>query len=172
MPQKTKHALPPPLPLHYPFEAAWDQMLEVIRQADLKLLRKNRGQGFILTEFREYISGPLTENHLAKIGNKPKLIDEDWVLVKYQYEIRIELVEPSRTLVTMDANIQALKRNFLGSETWDKVSSNGRLEEDLLTTFGQALLGPDFSLEKGREPTYRPNSEKVPRGVGPERSPL
>ena len=171
--------VPPPLRIYIPFEAAWDGMVETLEKNEFELLRQNRGQGFILSSLREHSSGLLTESQISKIGEKPKLIDGDWVRVRYQYEIRVELIADRETVVTVDANIQALKREYLGKETWIEIQTIGKLEETLLTQFGQHLFGDAFSLQepnKGfweRDPTYAPGQERqgVPRIVGPERLP-
>ncbi len=170
--------VPPPLRIHIPFEAGWDGMVETLEKNEFELLRQDRGQGFILSSFREYSSGLLTESHISKIGEKPKLIDGDWVRVRYRYEILVELIADRETVVTVYANIEALKREYLGKETWIEIQTIGKLEETLLTQFGQHLFGGTFSLQKPkkgfweRDPTYAPHPyERIPRIVGPERSP-
>ena len=171
--------LPPPLRIYTPFEAAWDGMVETLENHEFELLRQNRGQGFILSSFHEYSSGLLTESKISKIGEKPKLIDGDWVSVRYQYEIRVELITDRETVITVDTNIQALQREYLGKESWIEIQTIGTLEETLLTQFGQHLFGETFSLQepkKGfweRDPTYAPGQKRqgVPRIVGPERLP-
>ena len=170
--------VPPPLRIHIPFEAAWDGMVETLEKNEFESFRQDRGQGYILSSFREYSSGLLTESHISKIGEKPKLIDGDWVRVRYQYEVFVELIASRETVVTVYTNIEALKREYLGTETWVKIPTIGKLEETLLTQFGQHLFGETFSLQepkKGfweRDPTYAPGQERgVPRIVGPERLP-
>jgi hypothetical protein len=170
--------VPPPLRIYIPFEAAWDGMVEILGTNEFELLRQDRGQGFILSSFREYSSGLLTDSHIRKIGEELKLIDGDWVSVSYQYEIRVELIADRETVVTVDANIKALKREYLGKETWIEIQSIGTLEETLLTQFGQLLFGETFSLQepkKGfweRDPINAPDpNERIPRMVGPERIP-
>jgi hypothetical protein len=166
--------VPPPLRIHVPFEKAWDAMHDAFQARDLRLLSENRGQGFMLSEFTEYTSGPLTENYLAKIGEKPKLADAYWIRAEYQYDIRIELIEAKETVVTVDAKIKALKRDFLGKETWVPIPSNGQREESLLTEFGRLLFGETFQLDKPkkgmweREPAYVPDMSK---GGGPSNHP-
>ncbi|MGH9339947.1 MAG: hypothetical protein ACRD1R_10270 [Acidobacteriota bacterium] len=168
--------IPPPLRVYIPFEAAWEGMIGELEKRKLELIEEDRGQGRIFTEFREYISGPLTERHLAKVGRPTELTSGDWLRVKYQYDIRIELVESKETLVTVYTNIKALKREFLAAEEWVDIPSNGNLEEGLLTDFGQSLFGQNFRLEeprKGfwkRDPKYVPNpDDRIPRVIGPER---
>ncbi len=170
--------VPPPLRIYIPFAAAWDGMVETLEKNEFELLRQDRGQGFILSSFRESSSGLLTESDISKIAEKPKLIDGDWVSVRYQYEIRVELISDRETVVTVDSNIQALQREYLGKETWIEIQSIGKLEETLLTQFGQHLFGETFSLQepkKGfweRDPAYAPDPyERIPRIVGPERVP-
>jgi len=176
--QARAQLVPPPLRIYVPFEAAWDGMVEILEKNDFEFLRQNRGQGFILSSFREYSSGLLTESHISKIGEKPKLIDGDWVRVQYQYEILVELIADRETVVTVDANIQALQREYLGKETWVEIQTIGKLEETLLTQFGQLLFGQTFSLQEPkkafweRDPTYAPDPyERIPRIIGPERVP-
>ena len=90
---------PPPLRIYIPFEAAWDSMIETLGKNEFELLRQDRGQGFLLSSFREYASGLLTDSHIRKIGEEPKLIEGDWVRVRYQYEIRVALIPQGQEIV-------------------------------------------------------------------------
>jgi hypothetical protein len=168
--------IPPPMRLYIPFEAAWNGMLEVLEKNDFEILQQDRAQGSMVSSFREYSSGLLTESHISKIGEQLKLIDGDWLSVRYQYEVYIELIGDRETLLTVYANIEALQREYLGTETWVKIQTIGNLEARLLTQFGQSLFGQNFSLQepkKGfwdRDPTYLPDpAERIPRTTGPER---
>ncbi|GAB4118394.1 MAG: hypothetical protein Kow001_18200 [Acidobacteriota bacterium] len=167
---------PPPLRIHVPFESAWNAMQEVLVETGEEVLSADRAQGRILTRFREYMSGPLTAGHLAKVGQQVQLSDADWIRAECQYEILIELVETKLTLVTVYANIRGLKRDFFGKESWVDIASNGNREEYLLTQFGRRLFGQTFKLDeprKGfweRDPQYVPDEERrIPRIAGPER---
>ncbi|MBI4446277.1 MAG: hypothetical protein HY645_10255 [Acidobacteria bacterium] len=172
-------AVPPPLRIHVPFEAAWTRILELLRdQRKLPLATVDRANGKIITRFFDYNSGPLTGSHIAKIGHKPELIEAEWVRVQYQVEILLEIVQANELLLTVDANVRALKRPFIGEETWVDIPSNGQLEEELLTEFGRMVFGQNFSLKepkKGfwqREPAYVPEMQERRRPVvGPERVP-
>jgi hypothetical protein len=168
----------PPLRLNLPFEAAWNGILLTLQENEFELLTENRGKGSILSSFREYSSGPLTASHIDKIGETPKLVDGEWVSVKYQYEILVELIAERETVLTVYANIEALKREFLGTEEWITIETFGKLEAQLLTQFGKTLFGQAFDLpepKKGyrdRDPVYVPNPvERIPPVVGPERIP-
>lgn len=168
--------LPPPLRVYIPYEAAWEGMLEVLGEEKWKILYQDRGKGTIVTQYREYSSGPLTENHIAKIGERPKLLDATWQEVEYQYEVVTELIEARETLITVNANIRALKRDFFGQTSWVDIPTNGQREEWLLTQFGQHLFGASFELDKPkkgfweRSPKYVPNPlERMPKVAGPER---
>jgi hypothetical protein len=104
------------------------------------------------------------------------LSDAEWVRVRYRFTIEVLLVKPRETLVVVDAEVRALKRDFLGAETWVTIESNGRLEEDLLEEFGKNLFGQGFQLsapKKGfweREPKYVPDGEeRIPRVAVPDR---
>ena len=141
----------PPLRVHIPFEAAWEGMLRVLKDRGWNLTRKNRGKGEIHTAAREYISGPLTKAHMDKIGERPRLSGAQWKRVHYGYEISVQLVSGVETLMTVDANISALKRGYLGEENWVRIPSTGRLEKNLLTQFGQFLFGQNFSLNKSKK---------------------
>lgn len=179
--QNTRRYVPPPLKVQVPFEAAWDTMLETLELKEFTINHQDRARGILLTEFVEYISGPLTGGHLSKIGEKPKLIDGDWVRVRYQYEIMVELLRERDTWVSVYANIQALKRDFGGKEAWTEIQTNGNLEARLLVDFGRSLFGQSFNLEipkegfwkrEPRDPGQRPGSEnRTPRSVGPELRP-
>ncbi|MFB3902286.1 MAG: hypothetical protein ACE15E_02440 [Acidobacteriota bacterium] len=168
--------LPDPLRLSVPFQPAWDAMLEVLKARRLEVEQADRARGTMVTVYREYSSGPMTDSHISKIGVKPKLIDAEWVKVQYRFEIEVQVIEARLTVVTADAKIQALKRDFLGTQTWVDIPTNGELETDLLTGFGKQLFGERFELAKRRkgfwerEPRYVPDSEQtVPKVVGPER---
>ena len=168
--------IPLPLRLSIPFEAAWNGMLEILEKNDFEILQQDRAQGSIVSSFHEYSSGLLTESHISKIGEQPKLIDGDWLSVRYQYEISLELISEREALLTVYANIEALQREYLGTETWVKIQTIGNLEERLLTQFGQSLFGQNFSLQEPkigfweRDPTYLPDpEERIPKTTGPER---
>jgi len=170
--------IPPPLRMDIPFEAAWNGILLTLMDHEFEILRQDRGQGSILTSFREYSSGPLTESHINKIGETPKLVDGEWVRVQYRYEVLVELISERETVLTVYSNIEALKREFLGTEDWVKIETTGKLETELLTQFGKSLFGEAFSLlapQKGywdKDPVYLPNpAERIPGVVGPERLP-
>ena len=170
--------IPPPLRMDIPFEAAWNGILLTLMDHEFEILRQDRGQGSILTSFREYSSGPLTESHINKIGETPKLVDGEWVRVQYRYEVLVELISERETVLTVYSNIEALNREFLGTEDWVKIETTGKLETELLTQFGKSLFGEAFSLlapQKGywdKDPVYLPNpAERIPGVVGPERLP-
>ena len=97
--------------------------------------------------------------------------------VNYQYEILIEFIQEKETVITVDANIEALERNFLGNEKRVSIPSNGSLEEKLLINFGQSLFGQNFNLQKPkkgyweRDPVYLPlPTNQFPSIAGPERT--
>ena len=159
-----------------PFESAWEGMLETLETEEMETVSVNRTEGLIWTEVREYASGVLTEGHISKIGERPKLIDGQWLKVQYQYEIHLQLISSSETIVTVYAKIQALQREFLGKEYWVSIASNGNLEDRLLTQFGRLLFGQHFELERpkkgfwNRDPSYIPDPlGGRPDVVGPER---
>ena len=148
--KQEKHFVPP-LRVDIPFEAAWEGMLRVLKEEGWTVTRKARAKGEIRTGSREYISGPLTDDHMDKIGQRPRLSGAQWQRVDYHYEVSIQLVSGKETLITLDSNIKALKRSFLGEEGWVAIPSNGRLEKGLLTRFGQFLFGQSFSLTESKK---------------------
>lgn len=150
-PVEAQKRFEPPLRLGVPFPAAWKAMLNVLDNQDWKLVKKDRGRGEILTGYREYMSGPLTAQHLDKIGVRPRVADGAWVRIRYRYDLSVSLIRERETSVTVDSDIQALKRDFLGREEWVNIDSSGRVEKQLLTAFGQELYGADFSLDKRRK---------------------
>lgn len=172
-----KRYIPAPLRVAVPLESTWEAALQTLGNQELAILTSDRVRGTITSEFKEYISGPLTESHIAKVGEKPKLTDGDWTRVEYQYEVGIMFIEEKDTLVSVNANIRALKRSFLGEDEWVEIPSTGKLEENLLTAFGRQLFGSSFNLEtpkKGywdRSPEYIQDADILPRVVGPERRP-
>lgn len=141
----------PPMRLGVPFPAAWNAMMAVLQREKWELVKQDRGRGEILTGYRDYMSGPLTAGHLDKIGVRPRLPDGEWVRVRYRYDLSVSLIRERETTVTVDSDIQALKRDFLGREEWVEIDSTGRVEKQLLTAFGQELYGAEFSLDKRRK---------------------
>ena len=148
---KQEKRFVPPLRVHIPFEAAWEGMLRILKEEGWTVSRETRAKGEIRTGSRKYISGPLTGDHMDKIGERPRLSGAQWQRVNYHYEVSIQLVSGRETLITVDADITALKRGFLGEEDWVAIPSNGRLGEGLLTRFGQSLFGQTFSLTKSKK---------------------
>ena len=120
----------------------------VLRLKEIDLVEEERARGTLVTEYIEYSSGTLTRKHMDKIGERPKLTDGDWVKVEYRYEVSIDLIEAQETVVTVISNIRALKRGFLGEESWHKIPSNGQREQYLLQAFGEELFGQKFQLNK------------------------
>ena len=106
--QSQKQLPPSPLRMDIPFDAAWDGMLLTLTENNFAILRQNRSQGSILSDFREYSSGPLTERHIGKIGTTPKLVDGEWLRVQYQYEVVVELITERETVLTVYTNISAI----------------------------------------------------------------
>lgn len=175
--QTARRWVPPPLRVSVPLPSAWEGLEKTLEQEELPVKNADRNRGVILTDYVEFISGPLTASHIVKIGERPKLLDGDWVRVEYQYEITLTYVEEKETLVTVATNIRALKRQFLGGEEWVNIVSNGRLEENLMTRFGKLMFGETFNLntpKRGyweRMPSFDQDSDKRPSIVGPERRP-
>jgi len=170
--------IPPPLRLDIPFEAAWSGILLTLMEHEFEILSQDRGQGSILSSFREYSSGPLTESHISKIGETPKLVDGEWIRVQYQYEILVELIAERETVLVVYTNIEALRREFLGTEDWIKIETTGKLETEFLTQFGKSLFGEAFNLPepkrgyRDKDPVYLPTpAERIPKVIGPERIP-
>jgi hypothetical protein len=168
--------IPDPLRLAAPIEPAWKGMLQVFEKRNLTTETEDRVRGLMVTEYREYSSGPMTESHIAKIGTRPRLADAQWIKVKYRLEVEFQVIESRTTLVGASSTIKALKRDFLGTENWVDIASNGELERDLLTEFGKELFGERFQLptrKRGfweRDPKYVPGpEEQIPKVVGPER---
>ncbi len=177
--QFKKTYLPPPLRVFIPFPSAWKSMLETLKDAtQASIAEEDRVSGRIVTDFYDYIDGPLTDSHINKIGDRPALRDGNWVKARYRYEIEVQLIAEKETLVTVYVGIQALKREYLGEESWVDIRSNGRLESELLTAYGKRLFGEQFALEqpkKGfwqRDPSREVEvKERMPTVAAPERPP-
>lgn len=177
--QFKKVYLPPPLRVFIPFPSAWKAMLDTLRdQTQIPVAEEDQVSGKIVTEFHDYIDGPLTDSHIAKIGDRPALRDGNWIKARYRYEVKVQLIAEKETLVTVNVDIQALKREYLGTESWVDIRSNGRLESDLLTAYGKGLFGEQFALEqpkKGfweRDPSREVDvQERMPTVAAPERPP-
>ena len=147
----------PPQYMEIPFETAWATMHEILDSGEIPIISEDRGRGFIKTGYREFASGLLTQSHLQKIGTDTETSDGSYQKVEYQYEIEIQLVSERMTIITVDANIRALHRDFLGTEKWVRIKSSGQREEHLLNSFGKLLWGEDWEMEytKNRRPKRR-----------------
>ncbi len=177
--QFKKTYLPPPLRVFVPFPLAWKAMLDTIKDAtQIPVAEQDRVSGRIVTEFHDYIDGPLTDSHINKIGDRPVLRDGNWIKARYRYEIEVQLIAEKEALVTVYVDIQALKREYLGEESWVDIRSIGRLESDLLTAYGKSLFGEQFALEQPKIGFWQrgPSREvdvlkRMPTVAAPERPP-
>ncbi|MEJ2077542.1 MAG: hypothetical protein P8020_07680 [Acidobacteriota bacterium] len=154
-----------PLRVHAPLPSAWTTMHDTLKDARFSISEEDRGKGTILTDYREYISGPLTEEYLSKIGQAPKLADAYWIRAEYRFDIEIRFVEQKETLVTVNADVRGLRRDFLGHETWVPIPTNGSREEDLLTQFGKLLFGDQFALDGSKKGLWERDKMLVPPDV-------
>lgn len=154
-----------PLRIHAPLPSAWMTMHDTLKDARLAISDENREKGTILTDYHEYISGPLTEEYLAKIGQAPKLVDSSWVRAEYRFDIEIRFIEQKETMVTVNADVRGLKRDFLGNESWVAIPTNGSREEDLLTQFGKLLFGDTFTLDGSKRGLWERDKMFVPPDV-------
>ena len=149
-------------------------MREVLELKRFEILEEDVSKGSILTRSREYTSGPLAADHIRKVADRSKLVDGDWVKADYQYQVHIQFVSETQTLVWVDARIRGLNRAFVGGDEWLPLNSTGKLEEDLLTLFGQHLFGQSFALDRPRpgfwerKPSPVRKEVEAPRTVGPE----
>ena len=143
--------IPPPFKFTIPFESAWTGIHEILKDNQIQIIQEQRGQGYIKTVYTEYMSGALTESHIRKIGKERNINDGDWVKVEYQYEISIQLISARETIITVDSNVRALKRDFFGNQEWVKIQTNGQREEHLLTEFGRLFFGESFQLYKPKK---------------------
>jgi len=151
LPLSAEDGSVPPQQMEIPFETAWSTMQELLETNAIKIISEDRGQGFIKTRYKEFASGLLTQSHLEKIGVDTETSDGSYEKVEYQYEIEIRLVSEKITFITVDANIRALHRNFMGEEKWVTIKSNGHREEFLLNSFGKILWGDDWEMEYSKE---------------------
>ncbi len=163
----------PPQRMEIPFETAWSTMMELLETSQITVSSENRGQGLIKTRYKEFASGLLTQSHLEKIGTDTDLSEGSYVKVEYQYEIEIRLVAERLTIITVDSNIRARHRNFLGEEKWVDIKSNGQREEHLLNSFGKVLWGEEWEMEyttkrRGKKKYMLP-SDLNERVASPER---
>lgn len=166
-----------PLRLRVPLPTAWITMHDTLKSEGLTITEEDKGKGAILTDYHEYISGPLTENYLPKIGQAPQLPDASWIRAEYRFDIQIRFIEQKETMVTVNADIRGLKRDYLGNEAWVPIATNGSREEALLTQFGKLLFGDTFSLDGSksrlweRDKTFIPADVKgtIPKTNSPER---
>lgn len=169
--------MPAPLSIRAPFDTAWKAMREVLESNRFEILEEDVSKGSILTRSKEYTSGPLAAAHIRKVADRSKLVDGDWVKAEYQYQVNVQFVSETQTLVWVDARIRGLKRAFVSGDEWLKLNSTGKLEEDLLTLFGQHLFGQSFALDRPRpgfwerKPGHIREEVEPPRSVGPERPP-
>jgi len=150
-PLPARAAIPPPFKFTIPFDSAWIGFHEILKDSQIPIIEEHRGRGYIKTAYTEYMSGALTSSHIRKIGVERAIIDGDWIKVEYQYEITVQLITARETIVTVDANIRALKRDFFGNQAWVDIQSNGQREEHLLSEFGRLFFGDSFHLHKPKK---------------------
>ena len=140
----------PPDPVKYinKFEIVWETARDILNDLGFKIELEDRARGRIVTKPQELIAGALTASELDKVATKPEALNASWLKARYAVEMLVEIVQSSETLVTVRANIEALKRDLSGEESWLACKSNGSLERRILGKLSTKLLSPNLKASE------------------------
>jgi len=118
----------------------------VMEDMGFSIERDDRKGGRITTRPYEFITGSLTLSEMEKVAIC-KDTQGNWIKARYKTEAVIEIVSPKETLVTINADIEGLRRDVDGTEKWVRMDSLGAVERRVLGRISVKLLGTDAPAE-------------------------
>ncbi|MDR1728405.1 MAG: hypothetical protein LBT74_10865 [Acidobacteriota bacterium] len=167
--QTAKPDLPDPIKFLNTYNQVLNMTRAVMEDMGLKIEREDRVAGRITTRPYEFITGSLTADELAKVAIRKDTLTGDWLKARYTTEAIVEIVSPKETMVTVQADIEALNRDVDGTEKWVALESLGTVERRVLGRISVKLLGTDAPAEPrkgfwGQKP--QPVDPRQPRFPG------
>jgi len=170
--QTAKPDLPDPIKFLNTYNQVLNMTRAVMEDMGLKIEREDRVGGKISTRPYEFITGSLTADELAKVAVRKDTLTGDWIKARYTAEAVVEIVSPKETMLTINADVEALRRDVDGTEKWIPLESLGTVERKVLGRVSVKLLGTDAPAEPrkgfwGQKP--QPVDPRQPRFPGPSK---
>lgn len=132
------------LPNPYRFQTPPEKTIEAVDHLlkDLQLeLDKEKSQpraGIFLTTWYVFSRGITARSELARVADMSDQEIHNWTAARYRLDIRINLVEPNASLVTVMAEIEGRSQDVLTS-AWIKRPSKGVIENNILRSLRERL---------------------------------
>ena len=144
--QQQKPDLPDPIKFVNTYDQAANMTRAVMEDLGFSIERDDRNGGKITTRWHEFITGSLTVSEIEKIAVLKDTMG-NWIKARYKVEAVIEIVSPKETMVTINADIEGLRRDMDGTEKWIPLDSLGAVERRILGRISVKLLGTDAPAE-------------------------
>ena len=144
--QQQKPDLPDPIKFMNTYDQVMNMTRAVMEDMGFSIERDDRKGGRITTRPYEFITGSLTLSEMEKFA-VCKDTQGNWIKGRYKTEAVIEIVSPKETMVTINADIEGLRRDMDGTEKWVRMDSLGAMERRVLGRISIKLLGTDAPTE-------------------------
>ncbi len=127
-----RFALPP--------EIVSNAVVELLKELDLPLDKRESQPhtGLFRTEWYVFSKGIHAKNELLRVADLPSSEIHNWTRARYRVEIRVNLIEPNATTVTVVAEIEGLTQDVM-SRAWIRGRSRGVIENNLLRALRERL---------------------------------
>ena len=144
--QQQKPDLPDPIKFINTFDQVFNMSRAVMEDMGFSIELADRVGGRITTRPYEFITGSLTVSEMEKVAVN-KDTQGNWIKARYKTEAVIEIVSQKETMITINADIEGLRRDADGAEKWIPLDSLGAVERRVLGRISVKLLGTDATSE-------------------------
>ncbi len=94
--------------------------------------------GVFRTDWYVFSKGLPTKSELLRVADLPNGDLHNWTRARYRVEIRVALIEPNATMVTVTADIEGFAQDIMSS-TWIRGRSRGVIENNILRALRERL---------------------------------
>jgi|GEM_PF-666354 hypothetical protein len=132
--------LPNPYRFSQPPEVVSAEVAEVLKELELPVdERESRPRmGVFRTDWYVFSKGLPTKSELLRVADLPNGDLHNWTRARYRVEIRVALIEPNATMVTVTADIEGFAQDIMSS-TWIRGRSRGVIENNILRALRERL---------------------------------
>ena len=144
--QQQKPDLPDPIKFLNTYDQVLNTTRSVLTEMEFNIELDDRKKGRIVTRPYDFISGSLTASETEKVA-VIRDISANWIKARYSVEAVVEIVAQRESMITVNVDIEALRRDLDGTEKWVRLDSLGVLERRVLGRISVKLLGTDAPAE-------------------------
>jgi hypothetical protein len=158
----------------YKYDVVWNVVRAVLVDMGYSIELEDKKGGRIVTKPYEFITGALTSSEVDKVATKQDSVTGAWLKARYTVEAVLEIVSPTKTMVTIRTKMEGLRRELDSSEKWVPLESLGTFEKRILGKISMKLLGNEmqFDTKKGFwDKSPQPVDPRAPRPLPPSRPP-